>query len=52
MEFGYLDLVLAFSGDDLGPVKKLWKIHRPNAYSDVRTQEGSRIFLLSAGQGA
>ncbi len=51
MEFGYLDLVLAFSGDDLRPVKKCWKLHRPDTYSDVLTWEHRRIFLLPTGQG-
>jgi hypothetical protein len=51
MEFGYLQLILAFSGDDLRPVKKLGKLHRTHPYCDFLTQERSRVFLLSAGQG-
>jgi len=51
MEFGYLDLVLTFSGDDLRPVQRRWKLHRPDAYSDVFTWEHRRIFLLPTRQG-
>jgi hypothetical protein len=38
MEFGYLQLVLAFAGDDLRPVKKLGKLHWTYTYSDVLTR--------------
>jgi hypothetical protein len=50
MEFRYLQLILAFSGDDLGPVKKLGKLHRTYPYRDVHARQGGRIFLLSTRQ--
>jgi hypothetical protein len=50
MEFGYLQLILAFSGDNLRPVQKLGKLYRTDTYSDVLTWERSRIFLLHSRQ--
>jgi hypothetical protein len=52
MEFGYLQLILAFSGDDLRSVEILGKFHRSYTYGNILTWGGSRIFLLSGGQGA
>jgi hypothetical protein len=51
VEFGHLYLVLTLTGDNLRPVKKLGKIHRPYADGNVITRSGFNIILLHFGRG-